>query len=128
MTNSASSERLHKQFCQTHISTIDRPERRQAEMCGNGLTPWLSPTKSAIAEHETSIKAAITSAQLERPLATRLPRGNHTDWLDRHPKNAATSDNFDEKTEKPLSTVTNFQSRGLLRFALRLKPSILEIE
>jgi len=34
MTSSASSERLHKQFCQTHILTIDRPERRQRSRHG----------------------------------------------------------------------------------------------
>jgi len=34
MRNSAPSERLHKQFCQTHKSTIDRPERRQRSRHG----------------------------------------------------------------------------------------------
>jgi len=36
MTNSAPSEKLRKQFCQTHILTIDRPERRQR--CRHGTS------------------------------------------------------------------------------------------
>ena len=39
MTNSASSKRLHKQFCQAHKSTIDRPERRQRSRHGKSGHP-----------------------------------------------------------------------------------------
>jgi len=37
-------------------------------------------------------------------------------------------DNFDEKTEKPLEPVANLSTRDLVRFALRLEPTTLDVE
>jgi len=61
MRNSASSERLHKQFCQTHISTIDRPESGQRSRHGtSGHTTHDIKNRIHIFHHKTSITRQIS--------------------------------------------------------------------
>jgi len=82
MTNLAPSERLREQFCQAHISTIDRPERRQRKTQRFRVRPVTHIDAIHITKHQTSLRAPITRNPLECRLAAAWPRGNHTDWLD----------------------------------------------
>jgi len=65
MTNSASSERLHKQFCQTHISTIDRPERRQRGTQQFRVYPVTLTEANHINNHQRFLRAPITRNLLQ---------------------------------------------------------------
>jgi len=110
MTNLAPSERLHKQFCQTHISTINRPERRQR---------WTQATNGHLTrgshkwnQHFLHTKHYRRAWSVCSPgvICWRRQCHEQTTPIDRidRPKNIAIIDNFDEKTEKRLEPVTNF--------------------
>jgi len=83
MTNLASSERLRKQFCQAHKSTIDRPaDRRQRRDNKRRLTPVTLTNTIYITRPATSIGASIKAVLLIDLLAAALPRADHTDQQD----------------------------------------------
>ena len=80
MTNSASSERLHKQFCQTHISTIDRPERRQRDAQQFRVRSVTHIEAIYITKHQTFLRAQITRNLLKQPVGGDIATSRPQRW------------------------------------------------
>jgi len=79
MTNSASSERLHKQFCQTHISTIDRPDRRQPTRERRRLKPVTLANGTHNHDAQNFLKRPDRSRPFDALLAAAVPHAEHMD-------------------------------------------------